>query len=93
MQVLSLPTGFDSLHCGPRIVAPRLLCTAADAFIPAHPSALCSIRHGMGATYDDPATEALNGRAARYVAVAGLTVLLYDHVITMKEEVRSHLFL
>lgn len=32
-------------------------------------------------------TDAFNGRVARYVAVAGLVVLLYDHILTMKEEV------
>ena len=49
----------------------------------------------MGAGYDltsaNPATEALHGRAARYVAIAGLTTLLYDQFITMEEEVRSDL--
>jgi len=35
----------------------------------------------------DPATEALRGTVARYIAVSGLTALLYDHILTMKEEV------
>ena len=35
----------------------------------------------------DPAAEAMSGTAARYVAVAGLVVLLYDYILTMKEEV------
>jgi hypothetical protein len=42
-------------------------------------------------SYPNPAIEALNGRVARYVAVAGLIVLLYDLIITMREEVSSHL--
>ena len=48
---------------------------------------------GYDLTYANPAIEALNGRVARYIAIAGLTTLLYDHLITMKEEVSSHLLL
>jgi hypothetical protein len=41
--------------------------------------------------YVDPTTEALSGRVARYVAAAGLTSLLYDHFITLNDEVSGHL--
>lgn len=37
-----------------------------------------------------PATEALDGAVSRCIAVAGLTVLLYDHILTMKEEVGGY---
>src|SRR5258706_608466 len=73
MQVLSMPTGFDSLHRGPHIEAPCFLCTAADSLNHLiHPSTLCLVRPGMGTTYANPATEALNGRVAHYIAGAGL---------------------
>ena len=38
------------------------------------------------------ATEAWSGTVARYVAVAGLVVLLYDHILTMNEEVSAYRF-
>jgi len=38
----------------------------------------------------DPVTEAATGTVARHVAVAGLTILLYDHIITMNKEVSGH---
>jgi len=40
-----------------------------------------------------PATEAFHGTVARYIAVAGLVVLLYDHILTMKEEVSGYFLL
>ena len=47
---------------------------------------------GNDHSYANFATEeAFNGRVARYVAVAGLIVLLYDIILTMREEVSSHL--
>lgn len=86
----------DFVHRGPRIEAPRLPHCCRRLHL-AHPSTICSIRRSMSAGYDppyaNPTTEALNGRVARYVAIAGLTILLYDHFITMKEEVSSHLLL
>jgi hypothetical protein len=35
----------------------------------------------------DPATEARNGEITRYVGGVGLVILLYDLIITMKQEV------
>jgi len=42
-------------------------------------------------SFPNPVTEAFNGRVARYVAVAGSVILLYDFILTMREEVSSHL--
>jgi hypothetical protein len=46
-----------------------------------------------GADYQpvaNPATETRNGEITRYVGGAGLVVLLYDFIITMKQEVSGH---